>query len=71
MIDLPENLRPCQNELCERAVGGSAPYCCGSCASADEHHYEIHESGPLGHTAPCSERWAKRQPHYSAPRRLV
>lgn len=64
MTDPPETLRPCQNHLCERAVGGSAPHCCGPCSSADERHYEIHEAGPLGHTEPCSERWAERRPRF-------
>lgn len=56
------DFKPCTNELCDRAVKISVAYCCEPCARADEHHYEIHESGLLGHTADCAERHAERGP---------
>jgi hypothetical protein len=55
-------LRPCRNDLCQGLILGGAAYCCGPCASAHEGHYEIHEDGPLAHTAGCVARQAQRQP---------
>lgn len=50
------NLHPCGG--CGRKT--TAAYCCGPCADASERHYEIHEDGPLGHTASCNDRHARR-----------
>lgn len=52
-------LTPCSNALCDRVTG--AAYCCAPCAQADRERYEIHESGPLGHTGECSARHAQRE----------
>lgn len=52
------NLATCRNPLCDRRT--TALYCCGSCATAHEGKYEIHESGPLGHSDACNQRHAER-----------
>jgi hypothetical protein len=46
----------CANKLCEHRVRPGIAYCCAPCATAGEGHYEIHESGPLGHTDQCLAR---------------
>lgn len=53
-------LKPCDNELCDRLTSSRAAYCCGGCAAADKGRYEIHEAGPLGHTQDCHQRHAER-----------
>jgi hypothetical protein len=45
----------CRNPLCDRRVT-MALYCCAPCARAHDDVYEIHEDGPLAHTAACDER---------------
>lgn len=44
--------QPCANPLCDRE-SGPAVYCCPPCEMAHRKRYEIHESGPLGHSATC------------------
>lgn len=46
----------CANDLCEHLTRSGIAYCCSACATADEGHYEIHESGLLGHTDQCQAR---------------
>lgn len=58
-----DNLRPCANPLCNYFLIGGAVYCCGSCANAHEKHYEIHESGLLGHTPGCAKRTKENNAH--------
>jgi hypothetical protein len=66
MLD-PEFLRPCTNPACERVVPTNprgvrqTAFCCAACAQAHDGGYEIHEDGPLAHSAGCDERWAERQ----------
>jgi hypothetical protein len=48
----------CTNPLCERRRGSGVRYCCIGCANAHEKHYEIHESGWLGHSESCNIRAA-------------
>lgn len=56
MGDVLVPLRKCENHLCDYWLIGSALYCCGGCARAHEGRYEIHESGPLGHSENCAKR---------------
>lgn len=51
----------CSNPECERLVGVSIQYCCGSCAFAHKQKFQIHEDGPLGHTESCNERHEERK----------
>lgn len=53
---MPDDRKPCDNELCDRDTSSGAKYCCDGCARADEGQYEIHESGFLGHSPGCDER---------------
>lgn len=55
------DLHRCGNKLCDHQVRG-ALYCCWACGNADEHRYEIHEDGPLGHSTDCMARHAERGP---------
>lgn len=57
MIDMGR-LRECANPLCDYWLAGGSAYCCGGCATAHERGYEIHESGPLGHSPLCARRGA-------------
>lgn len=43
----------CRNSLCDRTTDLMA-YCCPACAHAQYGRYEIHESGPLGHSEKCN-----------------
>lgn len=52
-------LKKCENPECRRLT--SALYCCPACDSAHHGKYEIHESGILGHSETCNERYEKRQ----------
>lgn len=51
-------LTKCDNPECNRLT--TADYCCGSCNLAHKGHYEIHESGILGHSEECNERYMER-----------
>jgi hypothetical protein len=51
-------LHDCRNPLCARLT--TALYCCPGCSSAHEGRYEIHGSGPLGHSPECDARYADR-----------
>lgn len=51
----------CANELCRRLVEKTVLYCCHACHMADMKHYEIHEDGPLGHSANCNKRHAEAE----------
>jgi hypothetical protein len=59
------DLHKCATPDCFRLVSASSLHCCGACALAAEGKYEIHESGPLGHSAWCDERAAERGPWLS------
>jgi len=48
--------KKCHNPLCDRLVLPSVAYCCGACGDAHEGRYEIHPSGPLGHSDECNAR---------------
>lgn len=52
--------KKCTNKLCERRIKTSVAFCCHPCSRAEEKGYEIHESGPLGHTQDCNERHKDR-----------
>lgn len=52
--------QPCGNPLCRRHTRVGIRYCCPACGSAHEGRYEIHESGPLGHSETCNQRYAER-----------
>jgi len=53
-------LKPCDNELCDRQTSSGAAFCCAGCANAAQNHYEIHEDGILGHSEGCNERhWVR------------
>lgn len=52
------NLHKCANEACDRLT--TAYYCCSACGQAAEGRYEIHESGPLGHSEQCDKRHKER-----------
>jgi hypothetical protein len=60
-------LKKCDNPECNRRT--TAMYCCGSCNQAHQNHYEIHESGVLGHSEGCDERHRERckNPNVSGP----
>lgn len=66
MLD-PEFLRPCKNPACERVVPANflgqrqVEFCCTACSRATDGGYEVHEDGPLAHSAGCDQRWAERQ----------
>lgn len=60
-------LHKCENPLCDRLVKLGVAYCCDSCARAHEKHYEIHESGILGHSEACNQRHAQRGPVHPSP----
>lgn len=49
----PEPVVKCRNPLCDRFTG-QMNYCCPACANAHYGRYEIHESGPLGHSEKCN-----------------
>lgn len=53
----------CANHLCDHTSSLGALYCCAPCAQADAGKYEIHESGPLGHSDRClaTQRTIKNQ----------
>jgi phage terminase large subunit GpA-like protein len=63
-FDVPPELRKkrCDNPECGRRVGGAVEYCCAPCRQAHEGKYEIHESGPLGHSAECEGRVEESKP---------
>jgi hypothetical protein len=56
MMTMQPEFNKCSNELCFRKVKQGIAYCCNPCGLAAEKKYEIHESGPLGHTPDCNER---------------
>lgn len=58
----PQNLKKCDNPLCERRVSVSTKYCCVACGDAHEGGYEIHKAGPLAHSQGCNERDRERRP---------
>lgn len=57
-----EDYKKCNNSLCLRKVKQSVMYCCHPCGLAQERGYEIHETGPLGHTTTCNARNEERKP---------
>lgn len=60
---MPEaDLHKCATPDCLRLVSAGSAHCCGACALAATGKYEIHESGPLGHSEWCDERAAERGP---------
>lgn len=59
-MTLPFQLKACANELCHARTSRSSLYCCDSCYRADEGGFEIHENGPLGHSASCLARQRER-----------
>lgn len=56
------DLHKCETPDCLRLVSAGSAHCCGACALAAAGKYEIHESGPLGHSEWCNERAAERGP---------
>lgn len=46
----------CTKPDCFRKVKKGIAYCCNPCSYADEHKFEIHDSGPLAHTQDCNDR---------------
>ncbi len=46
----------CSKPDCFRKVKVGVAFCCHSCSYAAEKKFEIHDDGPLGHTADCNER---------------
>lgn len=56
------DLHKCETLDCVRLVSAGSAHCCTACALAAEGKYEIHESGPLGHSGWCDERAAERGP---------
>jgi hypothetical protein len=57
--DKPIRLKKCDTPDCDRLT--TADHCCGSCGLAHGGGYEVHESGPLGHSDLCNERQEKRK----------
>ena len=59
-MTLPDSrpLHDCTNPLCDRKT--TAMYCCWPCDVAHAKRYEIHESGPLGHSDSCTARHLAR-----------
>ncbi len=55
-------LHKCATPDCLRLVSAASAHCCTACTLAAEGRYEIHESGPLGHSRWCDERAAERGP---------
>lgn len=60
------DLHKCAKPDCFRLVSASSLHCCGACALAAEGRYEIHESGPLGHSRWCGQRAAERGPRLTS-----
>lgn len=65
MIKIPTDRfgRPmdfCVNPLCDRWVPQGIMYCCGGCDKAHHGGYEIHETGPLGHSESCNANYNER-----------
>jgi hypothetical protein len=52
----------CDGSACPRRVSIGLTYCCASCQMASQHHYEIHDDGPLGHSDLCNARHLERGP---------
>jgi len=61
-VTIPVELVPCRKPDCDHLVRSTVAYCCLACARADEHRYEIHDSGPLGHSSECLARHRERGP---------
>ena len=55
-----DELKKCDNPECSRLVRKGVEYCCAPCRQAREDGYEIHESGPLGHSEGCNRRHEER-----------
>jgi hypothetical protein len=55
-------MNKCRNPLCNRETNGRVAFCCRGCGLAHDGRYEIHESGPLGHSAECNCREAESRP---------
>lgn len=55
-----QEFKKCINSLCFRKVKHGVMYCCMACNMADDRRYEIHESGPLGHSPDCNQRDVER-----------
>jgi hypothetical protein len=64
-----DDLHKCAKPDCFRLVSAASLYCCTACAQAAEGRYEIHESGPLGHSRWCDQRAAERGPWLTAAQR--
>ena len=62
-------LAQCANPECDRWVSTTvvSRYCCGGCEKAHEGKYEIHEDGPLGHSAFCNARCGERGTQFKRP----
>lgn len=59
---MSNDLHKCETPDCLRLVSPGSAHCCTACTLAAAGKYEIHESGPLGHSQWCDERAAERGP---------
>ena len=55
-----QNFDKCSKPDCMRKVKKGIAFCCHPCSYAAEKKFEIHDDGPLGHTAACNMRDAER-----------
>lgn len=60
MFEFNQEMKKCNNGLCDRQTKKGIVYCCAACAQANEGHYEIHPDGPLGHSESCDQRHDER-----------
>lgn len=56
---MSEVMTPCKAG-CGRLKPAEYEFCCHGCTMAADGGYEVHESGPLGHTERCEEREKQR-----------
>jgi hypothetical protein len=52
---LSVKLDTCVNPLCDRLAPVGQQYCCPPCNLAHDGRFEIHETGPLGHSVGCNQ----------------
>ena len=67
IFPLDPEFHKCEKPDCDRLVKQGVLYCCHGCTLAAEGKYEIHPTGPLGHSTECNEREAQRRQTEETP----